>query len=311
MRAARNLQLYSILLLLFSTFTAAYPWPRWLPELDALIMRRDDNPSGGQHSQQVTLQYEMLIRSVGTTSQSSQTIGSSKTNAQETPAPSQSNSKDGDSKSSTTSGEKTVKPTGSSTKATGKSGTSTKKPTTTAFDPRLPAGGVALITPAIIDGPQYFKIGDFVTFAWNYTSLLATPSAVDILATCKENDQTYTLAMNQTIGNATGAVTWDTGAYQSTALSAPLLTETYTLIIYDAASSISAQAQAGYLAVYDQYTFGMYTPQPYTPLNEFQCATCSAAFGDMERRALGMVVGVSVITILSFTWFVGGIGVIW
>jgi hypothetical protein len=162
-----------------------------------------------------------------------------------------------------------------------------------------------------MSGAQYYKIGDFVTFAWNYTSLLATPTAINIMATCTENNQLYTLALNQTIGNSTGAVTWDTGSYQATAASAPLLTETYTLIIYDAASSISATAQAGYLAVYDQYTFGMYSPQAYTPLADYTCATCSAAFSDMERRAIGMVVGMSVLTVLSFTWFVGGTGVIW
>ena len=43
--------------------------------------------------------------------------------------------------------------------------------------------------------------------------------------------------------------------------------ETYTLIIYDAASSISATPQAGYLGVYNQFTFGMYLGQPYTPLS--------------------------------------------
>jgi len=63
--------------------------------------------------------------------------------------------------------------------------------------------------------------------------------------------------------------------------------------------------------VYDQYSFGMYTPQPYTPLNEFKCATCSGALSDMERRALGMVFGMAMITVLSFTWFVGGLGVVW
>lgn len=162
-----------------------------------------------------------------------------------------------------------------------------------------------------MSGAQYYKIGDFVTFAWNYTSLLATPTAINIMATCTENNQLYTLAANQTIGNSTGAVTWDTGSYQATAASAPLLTETYTLIIYDAASSISATAQAGYLAVYNQFTFGMYSPQPYTPLADYSCATCSAAFSDVERRAIGMVVGMSVLTVLSFTWFVGGTGVIW
>jgi hypothetical protein len=208
-----------------------------------------------------------------------------------------------------------AKQTGSTTgsKGTGKStaATTTAKHSSTQFDARLPAGGISMISPAVISGAQYYKIGDFVTFAWNYTSLLASPTAVNVMATCTANQQLYTLAANQTLGNATGAVTWDTGAYQSTALSDPLLTETYTLIIYDADSSISATAQAGYLAVYDQYTFGMYTPQAYTPLGEFKCATCSGALSDMERRALGMVLGMSVITVLSFTWFVGGLGVIW
>jgi len=150
-----------------------------------------------------------------------------------------------------------------------------------------------------------------VTFGWNYTGIQATPTAIDIMATCTANQQLYTIATNQTFVNATGSVTWDTGAYQSTAVSDPLLTETYTLIIYDAASSISATAQPGYLAVYNQFTFGMYTPQPYTPLSDYQCATCSGALGDLERKALGMVVGMCVITVMSFSWFVGGTGVIW
>lgn len=117
-----------------------------------------------------------------------------------------------------------------------------------------------------MSGSQYYKIGDPVTFVWNYTSLLATPTAVNILATCTENNVLYTIAANQTVGNSTGAVTWDTGAYQQTNLAAPLLTDTYTLIIYDAAASISSVAQAGYLATYEQYAFGMYVTQPYTGL---------------------------------------------
>jgi len=168
-----------------------------------------------------------------------------------------------------------------------------------------------MMTPAVASGEQYFKIGDFVTFGWNYTSLQATPTAINVLASCSANSQTYTITMNQTVANNTGAVTWDTGNYQATAVQNPLLTETYTLVIYDAASSISATAEAGYLAVYDSYTFGMYTPQAYTPLNEFQCATCSGALSDMERRALGMLFGMCCLTVLSFTWFVSGTGIIW
>jgi len=169
-----------------------------------------------------------------------------------------------------------------------------------------------MLSPAITSGAQYFKIGDFVTFAWNYTSLQATPTAVNIMATCTANQVLYTISANATLpANATQAVTWDTGAYQSTAVSNPLLTETYTLVIFDAASSISATAKAGYLATYDQYTFGMYVPQAYTPLGEYICVTCSGALSSMEKRALGVVVAGAVGTFLGFSWFVGGTGVIW
>jgi len=181
----------------------------------------------------------------------------------------------------------------------------------TSYDARLPAGGVSMLTPAAIAGQQYFKVGDFVTFGWNYTSLKATPTAVNVMATCTQNQQLYTIAANLTVTNATNAVTWDTNAYQQTAVTDPLLTEIYTLIIYDAESSISANAEAGYLAVQDTYTFGMYVPQAYTPLSDFICATCSGALGSMEKQALGIMFGMCVLTVLSFGWFVNGLGVIW
>jgi hypothetical protein len=169
-----------------------------------------------------------------------------------------------------------------------------------------------LVTPAVISGPQYYKVGDNVTFVFGYTNVLATPTAVDVLASGSVSKQTYTMAMDQKVGNATGTVIWDTGDYQATALADPLLTQMYTLIIYDAASNVSATAEPGYLAVYEQYTFGMYTPQPYTPLASYQCATCSSgALSEMERMALTTVLGVSIITIMSFSWFVGGLAVTW
>jgi hypothetical protein len=208
----------------------------------------------------------------------------------------------------TTTEYETITPPPATTTSGGSSGASS--PT---FDPALPAGAITLITPAVISGPQYYKVGDNVTFVFGYTNVLATPTAVDVMATCNVNQQMYTMAMNHKVSNSTGTVIWDTGKYQATALSDPLLTETYTLIIYDAASSISATAQPGYLAVYEQYTFGMYTPQPYTSLGAFECATCpgSGALSDMERMALKTAFGMCIITILSFTWFVGGLGIIW
>jgi hypothetical protein len=180
----------------------------------------------------------------------------------------------------------------------------------TSYDPQLPAGGISMMTPAQSSGSQYYRIGDYVTFGWNYTSLLGSPTAIDILASCSANSQLYTLAMNQSI-SASGAVTWDTGGYQATA-TVPLLTEKYTLIIYDADSSISAAAQAGYLAPFNAFQFGMYLPQPYTGLDAgFRCATCSGALSDMERQALGFMFGMIGITVLSFTWFVRGLDIIW
>jgi hypothetical protein len=124
-------------------------------------------------------------------------------------------------------------------------------------------------TPAAISGAQYYKIGDWLTFAWNYTSLSATPTAVDVLASCAANSQLYTLAVNQSAHDT--KVLWDTGAYQATA-TVPLLTNTYTLIIYPADSSISATPKAGYLAVQQTYTFGMYVPQSYTPWTSKLCS---------------------------------------
>ncbi|KAI9853136.1 MAG: hypothetical protein M1824_001527 [Vezdaea acicularis] len=174
---------------------------------------------------------------------------------------------------------------------------------TTIYDPRLPAGGVQMVTPAATSGSQYYKVGDQITFGWNFTSLSATPSAVDVFATCTSQAYTYTLASNQSIGST--AVTWDTGAVPT---DHPLLTDTYTLIIFDAASGVSATAQAGYLAVFDSFSFGMYTPQPYTPLNDFICATCSAGLSQTERQALGFMLGMAAVTVLSFSWFVGGLG---
>lgn len=150
-----------------------------------------------------------------------------------------------------------------------------------------------------------------MTFAWNYTSLEATPTAVNVMASCSANSELYTISMNMSVGDTTGAVTWDTGSYQSTA-AVPLPVATYTLVIYDAASEVTAVAAAGYLGAYDSYSFGMYTPQPYTPLADgFQCATCSAALSSMERQALGFMFTMGTITVLSFTWFVGGLNIIW
>lgn len=121
-----------------------------------------------------------------------------------------------------------------------------------------------MVTPAPTAAAQYYKIGDYITFAWNYTSLSVSPSYIDVIASCSKNREAYTITANMSIA-PTGAVTWDT-SLDATGV-APLLTEKYTLVIYDAEKGISATPQAGYLSTYQQFSFGMYIPQAYTPLN--------------------------------------------
>lgn len=164
-----------------------------------------------------------------------------------------------------------------------------------------------MITPNVMSAASYYKIGDDVTFGWNLTSVSVTPSAVDILASCSTNQATYTIAVNQTINGSTGGVVWDTGKYQSTATQL-LLTGTYTLIIYDADSSISATPASGYLAPFKQFTFGMYTPQAYVADPAYVCVTCSGAAAVFERQTMRFALGMAALTITSFTWFAHGAG---
>lgn len=112
---------------------------------------------------------------------------------------------------------------------------------------------------------SYYKIGDFVTFKWNYTSLSVTPTGVNVVASCSVNNQEYTITANETVG-ATAAVTWDTAAYQKNA-TVPLLTETYTLLVYDVDREPDDIAPAGHLGGSSNFMFGMYLPQSYTPLD--------------------------------------------
>ncbi|KAF2712294.1 hypothetical protein K504DRAFT_464379 [Pleomassaria siparia CBS 279.74] len=204
----------------------------------------------------------------------------------------------------TTTNQNDSKSTG---KASGSATTRTTKKTQTTFAADLPAGGISMITPAAIAGAQYYKVGDWVTLAWNYTSLSITPSNIDIMATCTANQATYTLAVNQTVGKGAATILWDTKGYQETA-SVPLLTETYTLMVYDSASSPSAAAKPGYLGLANSFTFGMYIPQEAVAWQDFKCANCNAAgssFESLTLRALFITSGTTVFSLLYFAFSFG------
>ncbi|KAI0180926.1 hypothetical protein GGR52DRAFT_522250 [Hypoxylon sp. FL1284] len=265
----------------------ASAWPGWLPDVDSLVVRQDD-PA---------------------------------TTSQDTPAPTTT-----DDKKTTTADDKKTTATSSSDDATTTANLNTGKPTPTdkngdssdskngtasathtTFNAMDQAGGVAMITPAITDGTTLYRIGDPtpITWIWNYTSLQASPSAVDVLVSCSVATATYTLTQNMTF-EPTATFTWDTHKFSESAIASQLAIAEYTLLIYDSDSSVSATAEPGYLAPFDGFQFGLYTSRPYEDLDQWKCATCSAALGDAERQAIGFAVSMSIITILSFTWYVTG-----
>jgi hypothetical protein len=219
--------LLSAYLLLLATLASAWSLPDALDhKIDAWLVRRQDQNDDNNNA----TSSEGTVTQTGTVSPSQ--------SGSITVAPSASASGSGGSVS------------GNATKTT-----STK---TTPIDPRLPPGGIALITPALIDGPQYYKVGDNVTLKWNYTSLSVTPSAIDVLASCSLNGQTYTLTSNMSV-QETGLFTWDTGEQYATATN-PFPVASYTLIIHDSSKDITDIPSAGFLGTFEQYVFGMYTP---------------------------------------------------
>ncbi|KAJ9195004.1 hypothetical protein DTO164E3_6988 [Paecilomyces variotii] len=283
-------------LLVLATFSAAWPWPQGDTLRHGLLVGKRAATSTTEAAKTDAAKTE------ASKTEASKTETAKKTDAAVTSAP-------------TATGTNTAKETGTHTgKASGTSKTGTAKGTKTSsstssisINPAAGPGGISMLTPSANAQSTYYKIGDYVTFKWNYTSLSITPSAVNVVASCSLNSETYTLSHNMSV-HPTGAVTWDTGKYQATA-TVPLLTASYTLIVYDVDSNPSAVASAGHLSSQNQYTFGMYLPQSYTPLNAYECVTCNGAMSELERHALGFMFTMATITFVSFTWFAGGFGV--
>ncbi|EJT74381.1 hypothetical protein GGTG_08222 [Gaeumannomyces tritici R3-111a-1] len=190
----------------------------------------------------------------------------------------------------------TPPPNGNSTRPANGNGTRPE------FDPRDPAGGVAMITPGPLDGTQLYKVGDYVTWAWNYTSLQASPTAIDVLVSCSAASRTWTLTQNMTFATRADFV-WDTKDNKGS----PYLVQEYTLLIHDSDTAMTQRAEAGYLAPYSGFKFGVYTGQEYIPMaSGWKCVSCSGAASTMDKRALGVALTTSVITVAAFTWFVAG-----
>ncbi|KAK4250561.1 hypothetical protein C7999DRAFT_38403 [Corynascus novoguineensis] len=293
MKASLSAGHLAVALLSLTPAVSALSWPRWLPEPDALVVRQDDSQNDSPSPTPTP-----------TPSRSSSNTDDDKTDDGDSSTTSRNLNTGGISQT----GSHTAKKTGSHTaKETGNS-TRTSAPKKTQFDPLDPVGSVVMVTPAVTDGFQLYKIGDYVTWKWNYTDVQATPTGVDLYVKCSKVPQPWTLTQNMSYAEV-GTYTWDTDSFQKSNVANPLLTEQYTLVIADADGGISATPEPGYLAPFSGFYFGLYEPKEYHDTNDgWQCASCSGATSGLDNRAVSVAVVMSAVTVLSFTWFVSGFG---
>lgn len=275
----------AVALLSLAPAVSALSWPRWLPELDTLVVRQDNRNTAESPKPTASATDKNEEQKTSATSASTQSTKSGQVNLN-------------------TAG---VSQTGKGS-ASGNA-TRTSPPRKTQFNVVDPPGSVVMVTPNVFAGNQLYKIGDYVTWQWNYTNLQGTPTAIDVLVTNTKASAMWTLTQNMTFTEV-GKFTWDTNAYQQTAIASPLLSDMYTLIIHDADGTPTDRPDPGYLGPFNGFKFGMYERTPYTPSDQgYQCASCSGANGvGIDRKATGAAVIMSAVTVLSFTWFVAGFG---
>ncbi|THG95792.1 hypothetical protein EW026_g5924 [Hermanssonia centrifuga] len=149
----------------------------------------------------------------------------------------------------------------------GSSGGSSAASTTISIPQTAPAGGLTITQPPQT-ATSYFKIaqGNVITFAWNFTDLIVTPTHLTVSAIC-DNGNTYPVGPSNGIidGSAT-SVTWDLYSFQQANPNTPLAQATYTLNIWDDRGP-GSRMEPGLLQENSQLKFALYSPQAYTPLS--------------------------------------------
>ncbi|KAI1818736.1 hypothetical protein GGS20DRAFT_526694 [Poronia punctata] len=276
-------------------------WTPWVPLGDSLVVRQDDTPSDEptKTPSPASKPADDAPEETGTSS------------PKPTPTGSKNDGKDGDKNNGDKDGDdnnddETETTTKGSPSKTSKGG---KPPKHTTFNALDPAGGVNMIYPPMTAPFTLYRIDDDepVTWRWNYTSLQGKPTAVDVLVSCSRVTSTWTLTQNMTFA-PTATFTWNINEYNNKQVGSQLPVEKYTLLIHDSDAAQTDTPEPGYLAPYAGFQFGLYTARPYDPLNEWKCATCnSAPGGHLDRQALSFAFGMTILTVLSFTWYVTGL----
>jgi len=137
-----------------------------------------------------------------------------------------------------------------------------------------PPGTISFTIPAQTQTASYYKImaNNPITFGWNFTSLLSTPTALTVQAFCSSNGNTYRVGPTGAQGTVEGVipgtatqVVWDAFAQQNEPNANPLIPATYTLRIFDE-RGFTAGAAPGLLTPNSAVKFAMYKPADYTPI---------------------------------------------
>ena len=135
--------------------------------------------------------------------------------------------------------------------------------------PQSAPAGILSITQPQQTATSFFKIasGEAITFGWNMTYVLATPTHLTVSAIC-DNGNTYPVGPTDGVipGTATEVV-WDIYSYQVNNPNKPLAQATYTLNVWDDRGPGSAR-RAGYLQPNSALQFALYTPQAYTAISD-------------------------------------------
>ncbi|KAF8800834.1 hypothetical protein BYT27DRAFT_7235948 [Phlegmacium glaucopus] len=141
-----------------------------------------------------------------------------------------------------------------------------------------PAGGLTITQPPQT-ATSFYKIAPSqpITFGWNMTSVIATPTHLTVSAVC-DNGNTYPVGPTDGIIPGTASqVVWDLYAYQQANPNKPLAQATYTLNIWDDRGP-GAPRRPGYLQPNSALQFALYTPEAYTPLaSGWSCSACNSA----------------------------------
>lgn len=146
--------------------------------------------------------------------------------------------------------------------------TRTPRVSQTSIANSLPAGVLSFTQPPQTAAASYYKIAanNPITFGWNFTYLVQTPTRLTVSAFCSSNGNTYPVGPTDgVIEGAATQVVWDAYAYEQRQGAVPLAQAEYTLFINDERGPNSG-IHAGLLTPNSGMKFSLYRPREYVPL---------------------------------------------